>query len=61
MIEIDNLSYIVRDGNSDRVILDEVTTLFKRGEATAITGPSGSGKTSLLSTIAGFLDKNISG
>lgn len=61
MIEIDNLSYMVRDGNSDRVILDEVTTLFKRGEVTAITGPSGSGKTSLLYAIAGFLDKNISG
>jgi ABC-type sugar transport system ATPase subunit len=39
-----------------KTILQGISLLARRGEATVIVGPSGAGKTTLLRTIAGFLE-----
>lgn len=43
----------VKDGRSERTILNRLNLTAEPGKITAITGPSGCGKTTLLSCIAG--------
>jgi len=60
MIELKNVSKIVRSGTEDLTILDAVSFTIPDGQFVAVTGASGSGKSTLLGLIAG-LDAPSSG
>ena len=55
-----NLRKEVPSGESNLVILDDITFSLEEGKSLAITGPSGSGKSTLLALLAG-LDPSTSG
>lgn len=60
MIELKNVTKVVRSGTEDLTILDTVSMTIPDGEFVAVTGASGSGKSTLLGLIAG-LDAPTSG
>ena len=60
MIELKNVTKVVRSGTEDLTILDHVSFVIPDGEFVAVTGASGSGKSTLLGLIAG-LDAPTSG
>jgi len=60
MIEIDKLSKIYSNSNSETVVFSSFSLSIDEGVVTAILGPSGCGKTTLLKMIAG-LDSLTSG
>jgi putative ABC transport system ATP-binding protein len=60
MIQIKNVTKIVRSGVENLTILDDVSFDIPDGQFVAVTGASGSGKSTLLGLIAG-LDSPTSG
>jgi putative ABC transport system ATP-binding protein len=48
------LSKTYREGNQTRIVLDNASAQFNRGEFVAIVGKSGSGKSTLLNLISGI-------
>ncbi|KAF7279378.1 hypothetical protein GWI33_007321 [Rhynchophorus ferrugineus] len=53
-LSFSNLSYTVKQGKQDKVILKNVSGTLRSGELTAIMGPSGAGKSSLLNILTGY-------
>jgi len=53
MLRIKNLSFKL---DSDRLILDQINTVFQPNEVYGIAGKSGAGKSTLLKIIAGIKD-----
>jgi putative ABC transport system ATP-binding protein len=60
MIELQEVTKVVRSGTEDLTILDHVSMEIASGEFVAITGASGSGKSTMLGLVAG-LDAPTSG
>ena len=60
VLKVENLCKEYQDGDGTRVILNDVTYNFEKGNVYTIVGESGSGKTTFLSIIAG-LDTPSSG
>ena len=60
MIKCDKLVKKYNTGDTETIVLKEVSFEIKKGEFVAIIGPSGSGKSTLMH-ILGTLDKPISG
>lgn len=60
MIDLANVTKVVRSGTEDLRILDDVSVTIPDGQFVAVTGASGSGKSTLLGLIAG-LDSPTSG
>lgn len=59
-LELRDLKKSYFDGKKQRVVLDQTSFQFNKGEITAILGKSGSGKTTLLNLISG-IDRADSG
>ena len=53
LLEVKNLSYYYKDGDSRRYIFTDTSLCFEKGLFYAILGDSGSGKTTFLSIIGG--------
>jgi ABC-type multidrug transport system ATPase subunit/ABC-type multidrug transport system permease subunit len=53
-IEIEGLSFDVRDGSRTRRILNNITMTIEPGEFVGLIGPSGSGKTTLMLLLNGY-------
>jgi ABC-type lipoprotein export system ATPase subunit len=60
IIRINNLSYKVKDGDEEKMLLNNISISFEMPEIITISGPSGSGKTTFLYAISGMLD-NLKG
>src|SRR5687768_4447783 len=55
IVELEDVTRIYRQGETEVRAIDGVSIAFERGEFTAVVGPSGSGKTTMLNMI-GALD-----
>lgn len=55
MLELKNISYIVKNGKEKKVILNNFSYTFKDNCITAITGHNGSGKSTLTKIIMGIV------
>ncbi|XP_017768632.1 PREDICTED: ATP-binding cassette sub-family G member 4 [Nicrophorus vespilloides] len=56
-----DLTYTVRQGKNDKVILKSVSGHLRSGELTAIMGPSGAGKSTLLNILTGYKTEGLKG
>ena len=55
IIKINNLSYKVKDGDEEKMLLNNISISFEMPEIITISGPSGSGKTTFGKTLAAGL------
>lgn len=55
MIKLKNLSYRVFEGESEKVILNNLSLSFPKGKISCITGQNGSGKSTLIKILMGIL------
>ena len=55
MLELRNISYIVKDGDQEKIVLDNISCVFEDNTFTAITGHNGSGKSTLTKIIMGII------
>ena len=55
IIRINNLSYKVKDGDEEKMLLNNISISFEIPEIITISGPSGSGKTTFGKTLAAGL------
>jgi putative ABC transport system ATP-binding protein len=53
-IELEGLSKQYREGDKIRLVLDDASAAFRRGEFAAVVGKSGTGKSTLLNIISGI-------
>lgn len=60
MVKAENIRKIIKTGNNEHVILDDISFKLNPGTITAIIGKSGCGKSTLLSIMSG-IDKPSSG
>lgn len=58
MLELKDVSFIIRKEGEDFPLLDQIAISVPKGHFMAIVGPSGCGKTTLLKTIAGLLPES---
>ncbi|XP_018565251.1 ATP-binding cassette sub-family G member 4 isoform X1 [Anoplophora glabripennis] len=56
-----NLTYTVRQGKKDKIILKNVSGRLRSGELCAIMGPSGAGKSTLLNILTGYKTEGTTG
>ena len=56
LIRLENISKTFKEGDKDRVVLENAYAEFAEGEFAAILGKSGSGKSTLLNIISGIDD-----
>lgn len=54
IVQLSNLSWTFREGETRRQVLDHITFDFELGEFVALLGQSGSGKSTLLNLISGI-------
>ena len=54
LIRLEELTKTYREGNKDRAVIKEVSTVIKKGETIVLFGRSGSGKTTLLNLLSGI-------
>ncbi|SGH28163.1 ABC transporter ATP-binding protein [Mycobacterium tuberculosis] len=54
IVQLSNLSWTFREGETRRQVLDHITFDFEPGELVALLGQSGSGKSTLLNLISGI-------
>lgn len=54
IVQLSNLSWTFREGETRRQVLDHITFDFEPGEFVALLGQSGSGKSTLLNLISGI-------
>ena len=59
-VELHHVCKTYREGDSERVVLDDVSVAIAPGEIAVVVGRSGSGKSTLLNLIAG-IDRPTSG
>ena len=60
MLEVRHLTKTYKSGDTELVVLNDISFNIEKGQTFSIVGPSGSGKTTLLGLCAG-LDKASSG
>ena len=57
IIRINNLSYKVKDGDEEKMLLNNISISFEMPEIITISGPSGSGKTTFLNALSQFIPR----
>lgn len=55
---LENISFSIHDGSTDKIILDNISFYLKAGEITFLWGPNGSGKSSTVNVIADDIQNN---
>jgi putative ABC transport system ATP-binding protein len=54
IVQVENLSKVFQEGDSQRIVLNQVSLLLEPGEFVVLLGQSGSGKSTLLNLISGI-------
>ncbi|MBO9469544.1 ATP-binding cassette domain-containing protein [Endozoicomonas sp. G2_2] len=56
VIVAENLAYTWRDGNNEKPIVNNLSTVIQRGDKVGIIGPNGCGKTTLINLLLGRIE-----